>query len=209
MSRFKDNPNIYDQLICLSEKEKLAPMEVIKDFFAYYRLSELRDIQDQIQQVCLTSDGEAFNHSKRRAELLAYNDKLIRLLEAATQLGEIIAPSASPQKATLPEQKLTPVKNYDPRISDLVKGINDVGVDVAHLCVIIVNAWTAKVCAEMKLPPLGSKKKTSSTSRFPPVDLDKLHSMALILQNKLAKLAGLAVDLYISELNTHFLSPQS
>src|SRR5580692_2504997 len=145
MSRFKDNPNIYDQLICLSEKEKLAPMEVVKDFFAYYRLSELRDIQDQIQRVCLTSDKEAFNQSKGRADLLAYNDKLIRLLEAATQLSEIIALPSSPQKAEIPSPKLTPAKSFDPRIADLVKGINDFGVDVAHLCVIIVNAWTENV----------------------------------------------------------------
>jgi hypothetical protein len=208
MSHFKDNPNIYDQLICLSEKEKLAPMEVIKDFFAYYRLSELRDIQDQIQRVCLTSDKETFNQSKGRADLLAYNDNLMRLLEAATQLSEIFALPPSPQKTEIPSPKLTPAKSYDPRIAELVKGINDVGVDVAHLCVIIVNAWTAKVCDEMKLPPLGNKK-SSPPSRLPPVDLDKLHSMALTLQNKLAKLAGLAVDIYISELNTHIINPHS
>lgn len=198
MSRFKDHPQIYDQLICLSEKEKEAPLEAVKDFFADYRLSELRDIQDQIMKVCLTSEEGAFTKSEARSNLLSYNDKLIILLEAASYLQDWFVPLASEIKTEVLPKKAIPVKEYDMRVSDLVKGINDMAVDVAHLCVIIVKAWTAKVCAEM--PRLAPATKKAAP---PPLDLGKLHSMALTLQNKLAKLAGVAVDILVNELNSH------
>ena len=200
MSRFKENPNIYDQIICLSEKDKQAPRKVIKDFFADYRLSELRDIQDQILNICLTSDEGPFAGSKARSTLLSYNDKLIRLLEAASYLQDWFVPLANEIKTEVLPKKAVQVKNFDMRISDLVRGINDVGVDVAHLCVIIVKAWTAKVCAEMPALARATKKAVPPPS-LPPLDLDKLHSMALNLQGKLAKLAGIAVDILITELN--------
>jgi hypothetical protein len=204
MSRFKDNSNIYDQVICLSEKEKQAPLEAVKDFFADYRLSELRDIQDQIMKVCLTSEEGAFTKSEARSNLLSYNDKLIILLEAASYLRDWFVPLANEIKTEVLPKKAKAVKEYDMRVSDLVKGINDVAVDVAHLCVIVVNAWTANVCAEMKIP--APKTKKIAPPPMSGVDLDKLHSMALIVQNKLAKLAGIAVDILITELNTHYLN---
>jgi hypothetical protein len=200
MSRFKDHPEIYDQLICLSEKDKQAPMEVMKDFFADWRLGELRDIQDQIQRVCLTSDKGAFTQPEARSNLLYYNDKLIRLLEVAFYLKDSFLPLANELRREVLPKKTVPIKKFDARVSDLVKGVNDVAVDVAHLCVIIVNAWTAKVCAEMKIVSPNTKKATARPI-LPPVDLDKLHSMALTLQGKLTKLAGIAVDILINEFN--------
>src|ERR1700761_713883 len=183
MSRFKDHPNIYNQLICLSEKDKQAPMGVIKDFFADYRLSELRDIQDQIQRVCLTSDDGAFTKPEARSNLLSYNDKLICLLEAASYLQDWFVPLANEVKNELLPKKTATIKNFDRQVSELVKGINDVAVDVAHLCVIIVKAWTAKVCSEMELPNHPSKK-SAPIAPLSSLDLDKLHSMAHTLQNK-------------------------
>jgi hypothetical protein len=202
MSHYKDHPQVYDQLICLSEKEKQAPVEVLRDFFDDYRLSELRDIQDQILKVCLTSEEGAFTKAEARATLLSYNEKLIRLLEAASYLQDWFIPLANEVKTAVLPKKVAQVKNFDMRVSDLVKGINDVGVDVAHLCVIIVKAWTAKVCAELPVLAPNAKKATPPPP-LPPLDLDKLHSMALTLQNKLAMLAGVAVDILICELNIH------
>jgi hypothetical protein len=121
-------------------------------------------------------------------------------LEAAVYLKDSFVPLAKELEAEGLPRKVTAAK-FDMRVSDLVREINDVGVDVAHLCVIIVKAWTAKVCAEMPVlaPPT---KKAAPPPPLPPLDLDKLHSMALTLQNKLAKLAGIAVDILVSELNT-------
>jgi hypothetical protein len=202
MSRFKDHPEIYDKAICLSDEEKRAPMEVVKDFLGDYRLSELRDIQDQILKVCLTSDAGAFTKAEARSNLLSYNDNLIRLLEAASYLQDWFVPLANEVKTEVLPKKTLQVRHFDMRVSDLVRGINDVAVEVAHLCVIVVKAWTAKVCAEMKIPA-SNAKKTASLSLLPSLDLDKLHSIALTLQDKLAKLAGVAVNILITELDSY------
>lgn len=202
MSRFKDHPAIYDQLISLSEKEKQAPIEVIKDFFADYRLSEVREIQDQIQKVCLTSDDALFSQPETRSNLIFYNEKLIRLLEAACQLREVFVPAAVETKTEDPTKKLVPAKVYDDRIPDLVKGVNYIAVDVANLYLVIVRAWTAKMEAEFKLR-LSNAKKPATAPPLPPVDLDKLHAMAQDIQGKLAKLSGLAIDILIKEIYHH------
>jgi len=200
MSHFQQHQEFYDKPVWLSKEEEKQPIKVIKDFFDDYRLSELRDIQDQIQKVCLTSDEGAFSLAESRSNLLCYNDKLIRLLEAAAYLKDSFVPLAKELKTEVLPRKVT-AGRFDMRVSDLVRGINDVGVDVAHLCVIIVKAWTAKECAEM--PALAPRaKKVAAPPPLPPLDLDKLHTMALTLQNKLAKLAGVAVDILVSELNT-------
>jgi hypothetical protein len=177
MSHFKDHPNIYDQVICLSEKDKQAPLEVIKDFFADYRLSEIRDIQDQIQKVCLTSDDAAFSQSEGRSNLIYYNEKLIRLLEAACQLREVFIPPAVELKTEDSTKKSILTKVYDDQVPDLVKGVNHIAVDVANLYLVIVKAWTAKMEAEFKMR-LANTKKPAAAPQAPQVDLDKLHAMA-------------------------------
>jgi hypothetical protein len=198
---------MYDQLICLSEQEKLAPMEVVKDFFAYYRLSELRNIQDQIQKVCLTSEDGAFTQAKSRSSLIAYNEKLIRLLEAASHLTEVLVPSICAPKTDAPLPKSIPRRLVDSRISDLVKAVNEVGIDVTKLYLLVVKAWTAQLYSELKLPT-GKNKKEPFSPILPPVKLDEIHSMAQALQGKLVKLIGAGTDILINDLHIHFISPQ-
>jgi hypothetical protein len=205
MSRFKDHPEIYDQLICLSKQQKSDPTLTIKDFFANYRLSELRKIQDDIQRVCLTSEDAAFSDPKGRSNLLRYSDKLICLLEAASQLQEKLN---SPIKAANPEREITistPVKSNYKQVSEVVSAINDVAVDVAKLCIAIMNAWHTKVLTEMNMAAKPNKGVPASSA--PTLDLDKLHFMALTIQNKLATLANIAIDLLIKEMNIHLKAP--
>src|SRR6185312_4919416 len=196
MSLYQLNRDFFDKPIVLSEFQIKDPIMVIRNFFEDYRLSELRDIQDRIQRLCLTSDESAFNESSKRSNLLSYNDKLIRLLEAAFYLKDSFVPLANELKTEVLPKRTLPVRKFDSRVSDLVKGINDVMVDVSKLCLVIVNAWTEKVCAEFKVSVPQSKRAKQSIS-LPSVDLDKLHSMALTLQNKLASLAGVAVNILI------------
>ena len=207
MSRFKDNSRIYDQLICLSEKEKLAPMEVVKDFFDYYRLSELRNIQDQIQQNCLASDEGAFTQAKARSNLLAYNEKLIRLLEAASRLNEMLVPAVSSPKSEGPLAKSIPRRIVDTRISDLVKSVNELGIDVSKLYLLIVKAWTSQLYSELNLPA-GKNKKPPAAHTLSSLNLEEIHSMAQALQNKLVKLIGAGTDILINNLHIHFINPQ-
>jgi len=202
MSRFKDHPSFYDHPICLSETDKQSPMEVVKGFFADYRLSELRDIQDQIQKVCLTTDDGVFGKAESRSNLLSYNEKLIRLLEAASYLQDWFVPLANEVKKEILPKLKAPVKNFDIRVSNLVKGINDVAVDVSKLCVVIVHAWAAKAHADLEMQR-PSSKRTAPQPQNSYVDLDRLHSMALTLQGKLTNLAGIAVDILINDLYKH------
>jgi hypothetical protein len=205
MSRFKDHPNIYDQLICLSKEQISDPMMTIKDFFANYRLSELRKIQDDIQKVCLTSEDAAFSNPQGRSNLLRYNDKLICLLEAASQLQEKLN---SPKKVPKPERETTistSVKSNYKQGSEVVSAINDVAVDVAKLCVVVMKAWHTKVLTEMNMA--AKPKKVAPAGSAPALDLDKLHFMALTIQNKLATLANIVIDLLIKEMNNHLTTP--
>jgi hypothetical protein len=205
MSRFKDHPQIYDQPICLSKEQISDPTLTIKDFFASYRLSEIRKIQDDIQKVCLTTEDAAFGNSKGRSNLLRYNDKLICLLEAASQLQEKFNSSDKVPKPERATTISTPVRSNYKQVSEVVRAINDVAVDVAKLCVIVMNAWHSQVLAEMKMTPK-SKKGFPPTSA-PPMDLDKLHFMALTIQNKLATLANIAIDILMKEMNIYLTIP--
>jgi hypothetical protein len=205
MSRFTDHPDVYDQLICLSNEQMSDPTLTIRDFFATYRLSELRKIQDDIQKICLTSEDAAFSKPEGRSHLLRYNDKLICLLEAASQLQEKLN---SPNKVANPEPAITvstPAKSNYKQVSEVVSAINGVAVDVAKLCVVIMNAWHIKVLSEMNMA--AKTKKGVSASSAPTLDLDKLQSMALTIQNKLATLANIAIDLLIKEMNIHLKTP--
>jgi hypothetical protein len=205
MSRFTDHPDFYDPLICLSNDQKSDPSLTIRDFFANYRLSELRKIQDEIQKVCLTSEDAAFSDPKGRSNLLRYNDKLICLLEAASHLQEKLN---SPNRVANPERAITimtPAKSNYKQVSEIVSAINDAAVDVAKLCVVIMNAWHTKVLTEMNIA--AKPKKGVPAGSAPTLDLDKLHFMALTIQNKLATLANIAIDLLIKEMNIHLKTP--
>jgi hypothetical protein len=189
----------------LSKEQISDPNLTIKDFFATYRLSELRKIQDDIQKVCLTSEDAAFSDPKGRSNLLRYNDKLICLLEAASQLQEKLN---SPNKVANAERAITvstPAKSNYKQVSELVSAINDVAVDVAKLCLVIMNAWHTKVLTEMNMA--AKPKKGAPVTLDPAVDLEKFQFIALPIQNKLAALANLAIDLLIKELNIHLTTP--
>jgi hypothetical protein len=198
-SRFAENPHIYDQVICLSEAARRDPMPTIRDFFAEYRLGQLREIQDRIEKTCLTAEGPVFNNAEARSALLRYNDKLIGLLEAVSQLQGMFASSRQGTGRECTTNKPILMRHDYTQVASLVRGIHDVGVDVANLCVIIVHAWTEKVSAEMKLTRLRSRKAASPPDT-PSVDLDKLQAMALTLQDKLATLTAMALEVLIKEM---------
>jgi hypothetical protein len=68
------------------------------------------------------------------------------------------------------------------------------------------NAWHAKVLAEPEIMPTKPKKAAPPPLK-PSLDLDKLHSVAIGLQNKLAKLTNIAIDILISEMNICHKTP--
>src|ERR1700761_9478774 len=124
MSRFTDHPELYDKPICLSEAAKCDPMLTIREFFAEYRLSSLREIQDQIQRTCLTTEGPAFDGPEGRSTLLRYSDKLIVLLEAASHLQQTFAAS---EKASIADHAMIQHSRFMcdyTRAAELAKGLH-------------------------------------------------------------------------------------
>jgi hypothetical protein len=201
MSQFQLNREFYDKPIQLTESEKANPLKVVEDFFSDYRLSDLRQIQEEIQEICLTTDLPPFSEPESRSDLILYNRKLIALLEAAALLrGLFAAPVMAPKAEGATTSPVSIRSNYT-KAAELVKGINEVILEVAKLFLVLVKAWHAKVFADLRLP--SNSKKGPRSAETPSIDLDKLQSMALTLQNKLADLSNMAIDILINEMNLH------
>jgi hypothetical protein len=88
MSEFINHPESFNEPVLLSKAEIDNPLKVLHEFFADYRLSELRQIQEEIQDICLTTDRPPFSDPQRRADHLLYQRNLIGLLEAAFILAQ-------------------------------------------------------------------------------------------------------------------------
>ena len=87
MSHYLNHPDFYNKPVCLSEGQILDPIQVLRDFFTDYNLSELRQINEDIKEHCLTTDRITFLESEHRENHLLYHQKLIELLEAASILA--------------------------------------------------------------------------------------------------------------------------
>ena len=48
MTHFQQHKQFFDNPIFLTEEEKMAPLEVIKDFFSTFSFSEIREIHERI-----------------------------------------------------------------------------------------------------------------------------------------------------------------
>lgn len=88
MSEFLNHPDFFNEPVLLSETERNDPFKVFREFFADYRLSELRQMREDIQEICLTTDRPPFSDPQRRADYLLYERNLIVLLEAAFLLAK-------------------------------------------------------------------------------------------------------------------------
>ena len=83
MSEFFNHPDFFNKPVLLSEAERDDPLKVLRQFFADYRLSELRQILQDMQGICMTTDQPPFSDPQRRADYLLYERNLVGLLEAA------------------------------------------------------------------------------------------------------------------------------
>jgi hypothetical protein len=87
MSNYLNHPDFYNQPVCLSEDQILDPIQVLREFFTDYNLSELRQINADIKEHCLTTDRVPFSEPENRENHILYQEKLIGLLEAASILA--------------------------------------------------------------------------------------------------------------------------
>ena len=87
MKHYNQHPQFYDKPVCLSEEDKAAPQEVIRNFFQDYKLSELRQSLHDIKEVGMTCDLYPYDSGESRATLLLFCDRVEELLEAAFLIG--------------------------------------------------------------------------------------------------------------------------
>lgn len=88
MSEFLNHPDFFNQPVLLSKNERKHPLLVLREFFDDYRLSELRHICEEIEEICLTTDHPSFSASEQRANFMLYERRLITLFEAAFVLAK-------------------------------------------------------------------------------------------------------------------------
>jgi len=88
MSHFQQHPAFFNKPIKLTEEEKEDPMSVIIDFFTDYNLSEVREIYQNINHICLTSDAPPFDDPEERDNLLSFRESEEKVMEAALILME-------------------------------------------------------------------------------------------------------------------------
>ena len=89
MSKFINHPNVFNEPVLLSQAERNNPLTVLRDFFTDYHLSELWQMREDIQEVCLTTDRPPFADPERRADYLLFEKNLATLLEAAYLLASV------------------------------------------------------------------------------------------------------------------------
>jgi hypothetical protein len=144
MSHFQKHQEFYDKPILLSEEEKKDPLKVIEEFFTDYNLSEIREINYDVDRVCLSSDSPPFHDPEERDLLISYRESEEKVLEAARVLLENQKVGRQPGQALRSAKALKcPEGALD--LDDLQSRVVELQVKVAELCQIVVLAWGEKL----------------------------------------------------------------
>lgn len=91
MSQYLNRPDLFDQLMVLTEDQKRNPKAVIERFFEDYRLHECRDILRTVMEACLTSDSAAYSEPEAREDLITQVRHIEELMEASYCLAKSVA----------------------------------------------------------------------------------------------------------------------
>lgn len=65
----------------LTEDEKANPVQVLRQFFEDYKLSELLYCMGEMVEVCLTTDNTQYSQPEERGDLLTRSRDIIKALE--------------------------------------------------------------------------------------------------------------------------------
>lgn len=125
MSLFQQHQEFFNKPIRLTEEEKKDPINVIDEFFTDYRLSEIREINQQSDRICLSTDDPPFHDADQRDRLLAYRASEEKLLEAASILLQNKASFSKPDppQGSQKEEKISTTEPVD--LDELQKRILD------------------------------------------------------------------------------------
>jgi len=200
MSHFQRKKEIFNKPLRLTEEEEANPILAIDEFFQKYNLSEVRQLNQQMDQVCLSTDSPPYEDADERAVLLSYREDEETVMEAAFLLWQMSESRPNPISPDPPEKSHHSSFEFD-EIQRLVKGLAEMEVDVAKLCEVIVPAWCKAIAALTERSETGAAtiKPASSTSQQP-LNLDFLNNTIIQVQGKLAKLTLIALSLYSNAL---------
>jgi hypothetical protein len=144
MSHFQQHHGFYDKPIRLSEEEKKDPLKVIDEFFTDYNLSEIREINHDVDRVCLSSDAPPFHDPEEQDLLISYRESEEKVLEAAAILLERQEPGQQPGKLSL-SSKAWKCPEGAVDLDELQRRVLDIQLKVAELCQIVVKTWGEKI----------------------------------------------------------------
>lgn len=145
MSYYLNHPEFFNGPIRLTEEEISDPLEVVSSFFEDYSLSEIRDHNQQMDHVCLSTDSPPFEEPSERDHLLCYRQDEERVLEAAFLLSRKFDSSAKMQPSeTPPEKTLRPLIG-EINLTDVQKRIVEIQHKVAQLAHIVADAYGSSI----------------------------------------------------------------
>jgi hypothetical protein len=88
MSHYLQHREFYNNPVYLTEEQKANPVQVFCDFFVDYHFIDIRQLQAEVTETCLTTDMPPFDDAEERANFLSFQRKLISVLEAAAILAK-------------------------------------------------------------------------------------------------------------------------
>jgi hypothetical protein len=141
MSHFQQHQEFFDKPIRLSEDEENDPIKVIEEFFTDYRLSEIREINEETNRVCLTSDIPPFQDPEERDRLISFREREEKLIEAASLL--LLSRQTNNQALSTGEYDKAPnvISDEAMALPDLQKKVVDIQRKVAELGKIVLKSW--------------------------------------------------------------------
>jgi hypothetical protein len=90
MSFYLQQPELYNEVILLSEAEKADPLAVIEAFFDDHKLYEIRDSLYWVANVCLSTDRYPFNKPEKRSDFIYNKEGIEKLFEALSLIIKTI-----------------------------------------------------------------------------------------------------------------------
>jgi hypothetical protein len=145
MYHFQQHKEFFDEPVHLSDEEKVSPIKVIDGFFTDYSLSEIRELNQQMDHICLSTDSPPFEEPDERDRLLCYRKDEERVLEAAFLLSRNFDSAAKlPPLKNSGEKALLPLIG-EINLTDVQKRIVEIQHKVAQLCHIVANAYGCSI----------------------------------------------------------------
>jgi hypothetical protein len=145
MYHFQQHKEFFDKPVRLSDQETVNPISVIDCFFTDYSLSEIRELNQQMDHVCLSTDSPPFQEPSERDHLLCYRTDEERVLEAAFLLSRNYVPAKNLTPLEASAQKALHHLIGEIDLTEVQKRLVEIQHKVAQLCLIVSNAYSAGV----------------------------------------------------------------